>query len=80
MTRTRMLGLPMPGGVDSSLADLLSASMINGFRGLADTPEKYKPCCNLSNLLYAVTLTQIHRWPGMDGVRTAEGVRELQAR
>ena len=25
-------------------------------------------------------LTRIHRWTGMDGVRTAEGVRELQAR
>ena len=26
------------------------------------------------------TLARIHRWTGMDGVRTAEGVRELQAR
>ena len=25
-------------------------------------------------------LPRIHRWTGMDGVRTAEGVRELQAR
>ena len=25
-------------------------------------------------------LARIHRWTGMDGVRTAEGVRELQAR
>ena len=25
-------------------------------------------------------LSRIHRWTGMDGVRTAEGVRELQAR
>ena len=29
--------------------------------------------------LHAV-LARIHRWTGMDGVRTAEGVRELQAR
>ena len=27
-----------------------------------------------------ITLARIHRWTGMDGVRTAEGVRELQAR
>ena len=27
-----------------------------------------------------VDLARIHRWTGMDGVRTAEGVRELQAR
>ena len=27
-----------------------------------------------------VPLARIHRWTGMDGVRTAEGVRELQAR
>ena len=26
------------------------------------------------------TLTRIRRWTGMDGVRTAEGMRELQAR
>ena len=26
------------------------------------------------------TLPRIHRWTGMDGVRTLEGVRELQAR
>ena len=25
-------------------------------------------------------LSRIHRWTGMDGVKTAEGVRELQAR
>ena len=29
---------------------------------------------------WACILTRIHRWTGMDGVRTAEGVRELQAR
>ena len=32
------------------------------------------------HIMFRYGLSLIHRWTGMDGVRTAEGVRELQAR
>ena len=55
-----------------------------------DLPEKYRQAIVLTeyeNLTQkemsqklGLSLARIHRWTGMDGVRTAEGVRELQAR
>ena len=59
--------------------DLLTSSDL-----LTTTPEKltlllrFRP--NHFDSVGLIVLARIHRWTGMDGVRTAEGVRELQAR
>ena len=60
---------------------LLFFSLVFTSSFLAQTVTEEKQSRTLAVLLSSVSpLARIHRWTGMDGVRTAEGVRELQAR
>ena len=70
----RDLGDPVSGGKAERIERLVQL-------GNTREPEDVLESFDESALGRAcLRLARIHRWAGMDGVRTAEGVRELQAR
>ena len=71
----------------SHISNVILSIVKVGPPGEARTPRKDRgakdhraPNHISKTVLSTVHLARIHRWTGMDGVRTAEGVRELQAR